>query len=263
MIIDASVGSISSVFIAENFNEIPDSYLYNSETVYTSARSSSDSLNYIFAYHISNDSFTQFKFTDTTITISGISYSSVSRRLIFYGDVSDTNIYAFQTLFDSLLDFENISEHTAQIVNSGVISNYVLTSTTVSFNSASRSTGTGVSLSLVARTMNTNLDQYTDVVYHFDTPSDSGYFSLIENWNRTLSINITCSINGSISLEHSIESYGNNSVPTWVTLDDTNNQLSLSVPEVSENTDYWFKIRTNQAGSSVYYSIIVNLTVLN
>ena len=87
MIIDASVGSISSVFIAENFNEIPDSYLYNSQTVYTSAKSSSDSLNYIFAYHISNDSFTQFKFTDTTITISGISYSSISSRFIFYGDV--------------------------------------------------------------------------------------------------------------------------------------------------------------------------------
>ena len=59
LIIDGVDGSLLNIFIAENFNEIPDSYLYNSQTVYTSAKSNIDSLNYIFAYQISNNSFTQ------------------------------------------------------------------------------------------------------------------------------------------------------------------------------------------------------------
>ena len=118
-------------------------------------------------------------------------------------------------------------------------------------------------MSLVTRTINITKDEYTDIVYFFDTPTDSGYFSLIENWNLTLAINITCSINGDISLEHSIESYDDYTAPTWVTIDDTNNQLSLSVPEVSENTDFSFQIRTNQVNSSENYYMIVNLTVLD
>ena len=263
MIIDAAVGSISEVFIFDDFDEIPDSYLYNSETVYTSAKSSSDSFNYIFAYHISNNSFTQFRFIDTAITITDISYSSISSKFIFYGDVSDTNVYAAQTLFDSLFDFEDIVEDTSQVISSGDLSQYVLSSTSASFSSSSRTITTPSSLSLVTRTMDINVNQYTDVVYFFDTPTDSGYSSLIENWNQTLSINVTCSINGSVSLEHSIENYGNSTAPTWVTVDDTNNQLSLSVPEVSENTDYSFYVRTNQVGSSVFYDVLVNLTVLD
>ena len=263
LIVNATVGFISKVFIADNINKIPDSYLYDSQTVYTSAKSSSDSLNYIFAYHISNDSFTQFKFIDTAITIYAISYSSISRRFIFYGDVDDQYLYAFQTLSDSLLDFEDISEDTAQIVNVGDLSKYVLASAPGSLSSSFIQVFTSDNVSLITRTMNVNLDEYTDVVYHFDTPTDSGYFSLIENWNQTLPINITCSINGDISLEHSIESYDNYTAPTWVTVDDANNQLSLSTPEVPENTDYSFQIRTNQVNSSVNYYMIVNLTVFD
>ena len=105
--------------------------------------------------------------------------------------MSDTNVYAAQMLFDSLLDFEDISEDTTQIVYAGNISHYVLTSTSVSLSTSFRSVSTPGSVSLVTRTMNITKDQYTDVVYFFDTPTDSGYFSLIENWNQTLSINIT------------------------------------------------------------------------
>ena len=111
--------------------------------------------------------------------------------------------------------------------------------------------------------MSINVDQYVDLVFFLNTPTDSRYFSLIENWNVALPINITCSIYGGIPLQHTIENYGNNLAPTWVTLDDANNQLILSIPEVNANTDYYFRIRTIVVGSSTNYYMLVNLTVLN
>ena len=232
--------------------------------MYISAESSTDFLNYIFAFNISNESFTQFKFINTAMHISKVTYLSKNSQFLFYGEYNDQYVYAVQTSIESILDFEDITEDITQIFYIGNISQNQLTPTSSSnLTTDNRVINEGTSVSLVARTITINVDQYTDVVYYFDTPTDSGYFSLIENWNQTLSINITCSINGSVSLEHSIESYGNNSAPTWVTIDDVNNQLSLTVPEVSANTDYWFQIKTNQVSSSVYYYLVVNLTVLN
>ena len=62
--------------------------------------------------------------------------------------------------------------------------------------------------------MNINADQYSDVVYYFSTPTSLEYFSLVEAWNQTLSINITCSIDDTILLDHVIEDYDNYSTPT-------------------------------------------------
>ena len=127
----------------------------------------------------------------------------------------------------------------------------------------SDSVSDGSSLVLVSRTMNITMDQYSDLAFFLDTPTNSEFYSLIENWNATLSINLTCSYSGSTLLEHKIEDYDDFTAPTWVTLDDPNYQLNVSIPEVESNTDFSFRIRTNEVGSSVYYYQVINLTVLN
>ena len=69
--------------------------------------------------------------------------------------------------------------------------------------------------------------------------------------------------NGVTSLVHTIENYENYTVPTWVSLDSINFELNCSVPQVTSNTDYHFRIKTSIASSSTVYYKIVNLTVLN
>ena len=68
---------------------------------------------------------------------------------------------------------------------------------------------------------------------------------------------------GNTPLEHAIDNYESSTTPAWVTLDETNYQLNVSIPEVVDNTDYHFRIRTNEVGSSINYYKIVKLTVLN
>ena len=265
MLLNATDGGLLKIFITVYVDEVFDSYFYDSQTLLILTKSSFDSLSYLFAYHLSNSSFIVYKLTDSTITIRDISYSSISNRRILFGDINGDNIYAAYTLFDLILDFNGIQQETTYNFGEANASSYPLDTTSVS-NPATDTfivDDNGGSLTTSDRNMSISLDQYTDVVYYFDTPTNSEYFTLVEGWNETLPINITCSINGDVSLEHVIEDYDNHTAPTWVTLDEANNQLVCSVPEVTSDTDYYLRIKTNELGSSVNYYITVNLTVLN
>ena len=235
--------------------------------MYISAKSNLNSSNYIFAYQISNDSFTQYKFADSTLTIYDIAENSASGRFMFYGTVNHLSVYVFHALMDSILDFEDMSEDTSQIFSVGNVSDYQLSSTSYSNPSDPTNQYNSVSNTLhsveVSGTMSITTDEYRDLVYYFNDPTTSDNFSLIENWNETFPISITCSINDSISLQHIVEGYDNYTAPDWVTIDEENNQISCSAPDVTETTNYNFRIRSNEINSSVYYYIYINLTVMN
>ena len=257
-------GTPISLHTANNFGTLHELYQLDSQKLLICFKSSNDIFSYLYVYHISNSSFTQYKFTNTTITIRNVFYSSISSRLVFYGEISDQNIYVAQTLFDSILDFDDINEETTQVFNAENVSTlnyYIYTNRSPTNNTLVVNEGS--SLTTVNRSMNSNLDQYSDVVYYLNTPSSPESYSLAEGWSQTLSINITCSINGSTSLEYTIEDYENYTAPTWISLDSQNNQFNYTTPEVTQNTDYYFTIKTNEAGSSVSYDLTAKIEVLN
>ena len=256
-------GSPLRVFINE-FTNVYDAFLLESQTLYISAKNSSTSTNYLFLYHISNASFAEYKFIDTTKSIWDVSYLSTSSRLVFFGDKNSQNVYAMYTLSASMLDFSGLQQETTFVFSEENLANYIFSAHSPSTSTSSATVDdNGNAMTLTSKTMNIGLNESNNVVYFFGTPTVSDYFTLVEGRNETLPINITCSINGDVVLEHTIEDYNNSTAPTWITIDETSSQLILYIPEVTNNTDYYFRIKTNEAGSSVYYYMTVNLTVLN
>lgn len=213
---------------------------------------------------MSNSSFVQYKFIDATIDIHNIVYSTNSNCLLLYGHVSIQHLYAVHTLVDSLSDFDGIDIDPVDVFSTVNLSDYPLaTDSGSSPVTDSHTIDEGSSLSFTTRSQNIVIDQYSDLVYYLETPTDPEYFSLVENWNSTLTINLTCSMSGSILLKHELVNYSNYTVPTWVTLDDSNFQLSLSTPQVAADSDYYFQIKTTEISDSTTHFKLVNLTVLN
>ena len=262
--LNANEGTPLRLYSTNNFGTIHELYQMDSQKLLICFESTIDHFSYIYVYHISNASFTQYKFVDTAIIIKNVFYSSISSRLVFFGDINNQNIYVAQTLFDSILDFDDISEETTQVFNveNASILNFDIQTGTFPLNN-NFTVNDGSSLNSVSLSIDFNLNQYLDVVYYLNTPTTLKSYSLSEGWNQTLSIDITCSINGSTSLEYAVEDYENYTVPAWMDLDSDNNQLNCILPEVSQNTDYYFTIKTNEVGSSVIYDLIVKIEVLN
>ena len=206
-------GSTLSIHIANDFNSTNDAYLVDSQTLLMSIRSPSTLQIYLVYYYISNASFSQYTFSNTGIVIWDISYTATSNRLVLYGTYGQY-VYVVQTLSESILDVDDISEEPAQIFNVANASSYQMSSVTLSAPpNISLTIDNWTNATLVNRTMVRSIYQYSDLVYFIDTPTDPEYFNLMENWNKSLSINITCSISGSTSLEHTIEDYGNYTFP--------------------------------------------------
>ena len=144
---------------------------------------------YVFTYHIPNSSFTQLKFNDSTRSVYDFSYSSINNRIVHFGSISSQISFVVDTHFDSILDIEDINEDTTTIFNIANLSNYQLSSVTNnSPANGSDFVSDGSSLVSVSKTMNITMDQYSDLVFFLDTPTNSEFYSLVENWNTTLSI---------------------------------------------------------------------------
>ena len=86
-------------------------------------------------------------------------------------------------------------------------------------------------------------------------------------WNSSLSIStiFTCSMSGSstVSVQFLTDGSGN-SVPSWGTIDLANNLLNFSVPNVSSDTTYSFKlVETTTESPSYTYNVVVTLNVVS
>ena len=195
-LLNATDGSTSKIYSAAGVSIVLTSHLYDSETVFISALSVSDSSNYIIMYHVNNASFTNYKFVNATIHIWGISYDSKNSRLVLFGSINNQYVYGVHTLVDSISEYNRANEETTQIFIEQNSTNFQLASvsTGLSTNGYTPISDYSTLPSPVTRTMNIDIDQYSDLVYYLETPTNSEYFSLMEGWNQTLPINITCSV---------------------------------------------------------------------
>ena len=264
--LNATNGVSSRVYTANGFDKLYGPYLVDSQTLFTLTRNTVDRVFHIIVYHLSNDSFTEYKFTSADFYISDISYFSSNSRLLLFGRYTFEFTYAVDTLVDTIVDIADVNIQTTGSFIQEDIAQYQLT--TVPTSSPTRGSvnvsNFSTSLTVTTKTINITTDEYSsDLVYDLSTPTSNDYHTLVEGWNKTLPINLTCSLDGNTSLEHVIENYESYTAPTWIELDDANFQLNVSAPEVTSDTEYYFRIRTNEVGSSTNYYKLVNLTVQN
>lgn len=106
------------------------------------------------------------------------------------------------------------------------------------------------------RTLTRDYYNTSDYMYYVSTVT---YFNLTGKQSLSLAINLTCSISGA-AVTHKIIPNGTDPIPSWVSIDEANNKLLVSIPAVSSITKYSFGI---QSGEGIDRSTrIVSLTVI-
>ena len=72
---------------------------------------------------------------------------------------------------------------------------------------------------------------------------------------------LTCSTTGSTSISYSLASYNGNVIPSWVTINSSTGQLSITTPSPSTNTDYSFYISSTISGVSSVVNKLMTISV--
>ena len=83
--LNATDGSVIMVYRADDFERLYDGHFHDPQTLLISAKRSSDKINFILIYNISNTSFTEYKSDIPNIFIMSILPSIQKDRLILYG----------------------------------------------------------------------------------------------------------------------------------------------------------------------------------
>ena len=115
----------------------------------------------------------------------------------------------------------------------------------------------------VSKTIALDALLYSDVQFDFDAENGIEFQSLMENWEKNLSISLTCSFTGSTTIAHTLGSYNGNSVPNWIGLDIANSLLKFTLPNVTVDTDFSFQIVSSFGTNNISYYKPVFLKVLN
>ena len=101
---------------------------------------------------------------------------------------------------------------------------------------------------------------YTSDVY-FQTGDQT--ISLIENNSLNITPDLPCSFSGTTPISFSISSYNGATAPSWVAIDSTTGQLSITAPDVSSDTEFDFCISSNITGVPVFINKLMKLTIFN
>lgn len=101
---------------------------------------------------------------------------------------------------------------------------------------------------------------FTDAVYFHD---DVNAYNLMENWQINVSVTFTCSINGDVTFSRTLAQYSTYPIPTFVIIDDSNNQIIVNVPEESVDNEYKFYVSSAVVGNSSIFNNLINLYTLN
>ena len=96
----------------------------------------------------------------------------------------------------------------------------------------------------------------SDVLYYMTAVTYSG---LISSTSYSKSISLTWSVAGTTTIAYSLVSYNGQSLPAWVTLDFTNQQLSFTTPSVSSTTVFQFAIQATINGSKILTPIYISV----
>ena len=83
--------------------------------------------------------------------------------------------------------------------------------------------------------------------------------SIIPGNNYQISIDLTCSSSGSISISYQLANYNTDSIPAWVTLDSNNGTLYIAAPDSPDSNSY--KIYVNSLISGSFDSVKKLVTI--
>ena len=101
---------------------------------------------------------------------------------------------------------------------------------------------------------------YTSDIYLQANDQSQDY---IEEYSGFLSLELSCSTTGVTSIIYSISNYGSSTAPSWVTIDPSTGQLSISTPNVTADTIFSFYVNSNITGVTNPVQKLVKLTVLD
>ena len=110
-------------------------------------------------------------------------------------------------------------------------------------------------------TMAVTYNQVSYIEVYYQTSDQS--LSLIENNNLIVTPDLTCSPSGVTSIAYSLGSYNGATVPSWVSINSSSGQLTVTAPYVDSDTEYDFYINSSITGVSTVYQKIIKLTVKN
>ena len=98
----------------------------------------------------------------------------------------------------------------------------------------------------------------SDVVYHLD---DITISNINSNSYYAIPEVLTWSISGATSIYFSYSSDKNNPVPSWASVDSTNNKLLFNTPSITSDTSYSFTlaVNTSQDSTLFYSNVYVNV----
>ena len=103
------------------------------------------------------------------------------------------------------------------------------------------------------------ISSYTsDVNYQTNDQS----YSVVENTIVTKTPELPCSLSGSTSITFGIGNYIG-TAPSWVSINSTTGSITITAPEVSSDTEYYFYINSVISSSSGSAQKIIKLTILN
>ena len=162
-----------------------------------------------------------------------------------------SSLYKIDTMSNSTITLSEITDSTYAIVNVSLV--------------------TSLTVQSEAYSVQSNLTGYDDTTIEIDSSSirsdisdtylDAFYISnVLSKNNYSQTIDMPCSINGSTAITYSLIQNGEDTVPSFVSFDDTTFMLSISQPEVSSDTNVTFKIYANT--SSETYERIIYISVM-
>ena len=109
------------------------------------------------------------------------------------------------------------------------------------------------------------------LVYSLTTTSSSNVYyqtsdlilSVTEGNTLITSPDLPCSNSATISILYSLGGYNGTQAPNWIKIDSITGQLTISAPDVSSDTKYYFYVNSNISGISYTVQKLIKLTVLN
>ena len=255
--LNASDGTYaSSPYIWNSSWDTSELILNNEDNLYIMI--SCNSISILSVLHISSETFTNYEF-ESSINIKATSINSVTSSLILVGSLSDNN----KTMYYSSAFTSSLSDHPDISVSSiSVISTSDYASVDGSFTLTDMGNFTFTSISPTYSSINITEDasqSYTsDVVYYFDAASTITVNTLT-SFESTVST--LWSTSGNTSISYNLVANGNDTLPTWVSFNESSFQLSGTSPELNVTTAYTLNLESNTSGSDSVYQTTITINV--
>ena len=203
-------------------------------------------------FSIGSSSFANYYFSDTNVVIHGI---TADESRIYLGGVYSNAFYS--TTLNSIITTNTMISSGLNTMDSFAQgqTESVITSTDSLVSSITISSASSTSITLDTTSLS-NSNTPTNVQYYVSSVS---YTGLASSTTYSKSISLTWSTDGSTSITYSLVSYNGQTLPSWVTLDSSNQLLNFTTPVVSTATTYQFAVQATISGSN--YQTPVTLSV--